>query len=297
MPPGTPATVDGKHLTLTHLDKPLWPDGWTKGQALHYYARIAPLMLPHLRRRPASFLRLPEGVDGPSFYVKSPPQGTAPWVARAEVPSRTEGTKEHVSVDDLASLIALANLGCLEVHVPQWSAPYPDRHDRLVIDLDPGPGATILDCARVALAARALLARDGLTCVAKSSGAKGLHLYAPLAAAPAQRAEAYARSLARALVTALPGQVTATMAKSARTGKVFVDWSQNNTKKTTVAPYSLRARPDAPGVSTPLSWREIETAKHPNQFVFSPEQVLERAERHGDLLADLLDPALAATLN
>jgi bifunctional non-homologous end joining protein LigD len=219
-------------------------------------------------------------------------------VGLADVPSRTtsEGVKQHATVDDLASLIALANLGCLEVHVPQWTAPRPDLHDRLVIDLDPGPGVTILDCAKVALAARALLARDGLTCVVKTSGAKGLHLYAPLDAVPAADAEAYARSLARALAAGLPGRVTATMAKSARAGKVFVDWSQNHTKKTTVAPYSLRALPDTPGISTPLTWPDVESATRPGQLAFTPEQTLERVERHGDLLADLLDPTLAAQL-
>ena len=164
MSPGVATTVEGRRLSLSHLDKPLWPDGWTKGQALHYYAQVAQVMLPHVQRRPASFLRFPDGVDGQAFYVKTPPPGVPRWVPRADVPSRTEGTKPHVTVDDLASLIALGNLGCLEIHVPQWTAPTPDLHDRLVVDLDPGPGVTIVQCAKVALAARALLAHDGLTC-------------------------------------------------------------------------------------------------------------------------------------
>ena len=295
MPTGVTTVVDGRQLSLTHLDKALWPDGWTKGEALHFYARIAPVMLPHLRRRPASFLRLPEGVEGQSFYVKNPPSGTPPWVARADVPSRTEGAKEHVTVDDVASLIALANLGCLEVHVPQWTAPTPELHDRLVVDLDPGPGVTIVECAQVALAARELLARDGLTAVVKTSGSKGLHLYAPLERASADRVVGYAQSLARALAGALPDRVTATMVKAARPGKVFVDWSQNNTAKTTVAPYSLRARP-VPAVSTPVTWAEVESCARPEQLAFTPEQVLERVERDGDLLAALLDPAKAGPL-
>jgi bifunctional non-homologous end joining protein LigD len=273
----------------------LWPDGWTKGEALHYYAQVAPAMLPHLRRRPASFLRFPEGVDSEPFYVKHPPPGTPDWVGRAEVPSHREGVKEHVTVDDLASLVVLANLGCLEVHVPQWTAPRPAVHDRLVVDLDPGPGATVVDCARVALAARALLARDGLTGAVKTSGAKGLHLYASLRGVPAERAVAYAKSLARSLVAALPELVTATMAKSERPGKVFVDWSQNTTAKTTVAPYSLRARA-VPSVSTPVAWPEVEACTRPEQLVFTPAQVLGRVAEHGDLLADLLDPGLAAPL-
>jgi bifunctional non-homologous end joining protein LigD len=294
MPAGVGTTVDGRRITLTHLDKPLWPDGWAKGEALHYYARVAPAMLPHVRRRPASFLRFPDGVDRESFYVKNPPPGTPSWVARAEVPSHS-GEKERVTVDDLASLVALANLACLEVHVPQWTAPEPAVHDRLVIDLDPGPGTTIVHCAKVALAARAVLARDGLTGVVKTSGSKGLHLYAPLERAPADRAVAYAKSLARALVAALPDLVTATMAKSERPGKVFVDWSQNATAKTTVAPYSLRARSTAT-VSTPVSWDEVEACSRPAQLAFTPAQVLARVEERGDLLADLLDPDLAAAL-
>jgi bifunctional non-homologous end joining protein LigD len=294
MPAGVGTTVDGRRITLTHLDKALWPNGWTKGEALHYYAQVAAVMLPHLRRRPASFLRFPEGVDNAPFYVKHPPPGTPDWVGRAEVPGR-EGDKEHVTVDDLASLVVLANLGCLEVHVPQWTAPWPGVHDRLVVDLDPGPGTTVVHCARVALAARAVLARDGLTGAVKTSGSKGLHLYAPLDRVPAERAVAYAKSLARVLVTALPDLVTATMAKSERPGKVFVDWSQNTTAKTTVAPYSLRARA-VPAVSTPVAWAEVEACTRPEQLTFTPEQVLARVAEQGDLLADLLDPELAAPL-
>ncbi|WP_312886908.1 non-homologous end-joining DNA ligase [Actinocrinis puniceicyclus] len=288
-------TVEGHRLSLTHLDKPLWPDGWTKGQALHYYARIADVMLPHVRRRPASFLRFPDGVGAQTFYVKTPPPGTPNWVPRADVPSRTEGTKPHVTVDDVASLIALGNLGCLEVHVPQWTAPHPELHDLLVVDLDPGPGTSIVQCARVALAVRALLAHDGLACAVKTSGSKGLHLYAPLRPSPAGRVGAYARSLARALSGALPDRVTATMAKAARTGKVFVDWSQNNTAKTTVAPYSLRAGP-FPAVSAPVGWAEVESCERPEELVFTPQQVLDRVERYGDLLGGLLDPVLAGPL-
>ena len=295
MPAGVVTTVDGRRLALTNLDKPLWPNGWTKGEALHYYAQVAAVMLPHVRRRAAAFLRMPDGVEGQTFYVKNPPNGTPSWVARADVPSRS-GAKEHVTVDDLPSLVALANLGCLEVHVPQWSAPKAAVHDRLVVDLDPGPGTTVVDCARVALAARAVLARDGLTGAVKTSGSKGLHLYAPLRRTPAERAVAYAKSLARALTTALPGLVTATMAKAERPGKVFVDWSQNTTAKTTVAPYSLRAR-SVPSVSTPISWDEVEACTRPEQLSFSPDQVIARVDHYGDLLADLLDPALAAKLS
>jgi bifunctional non-homologous end joining protein LigD len=294
MPAGVVTTVDGRRLTLTHLDRPLWPNGWTKGEALHYYAQVASVMLPHLRRRAVSFLRMPDGVEGQTFYVKNPPNGTPPWVARAEAPSR-EGAKEHLTLDDLPSLMAMANLGCLEVHVPQWSAPDASVHDRLVVDLDPGPGATVVDCARVALAARAVLARDGLTGAVKTSGSKGLHLYASLDRAPAERAVAYAKSLARALSAALPGLVTATMAKAERTGKVFVDWSQNTTAKTTVAAYSLRAKA-TPCVSTPVGWDEVEACTRPEQLSFTPDQVVARVDRYGDLLADLLDPALAAEL-
>ncbi|GAB2622054.1 non-homologous end-joining DNA ligase [Streptomyces capparidis] len=292
MPQRTVTTVDGRRLVLTNLDKVLWPaTGTTKAEALHYYARIAPVMLPHVRHRAASFLRFPDGVDGERFYTKQPPQGVPSWVPTVEVPA-SEGPRRHVSVDDLPSLMAMANLAALEIHVPQWCDGDPDTHDRLVVDLDPGPGVGMVECCRVALLLREELAEEGIEVWAKTSGAKGLHLYAPLDAWPAAPAVDRARDLARRLEAAHPDLVVHRMAKALRPGKVFVDWSQNASAKTTAAPYTLRARPE-PAVSAPVGWDEVASCTRPEQLVFTPEQVVARAERHGDLLAGLLDPERA----
>lgn len=295
MPERTVTTVDGRRLVLSNLDKVLWPrTGTTKAEALHYYARIAPVMLPHLRRRPASFLRFPDGVDGERFYIKQPPPGLPQWVPTVPVPSGA-GARRHVSVDDLPSLMAMANLAALELHVPQWRDSTPEVHDRLVIDLDPGPGMDLVACCRVALLVRAALAEDGLVCWAKTSGAKGLHLYAPLADVPAARVTDYARALARRLEAGHGDLVVHRMAKALRPGKVFVDWSQNASAKTTAAPYTLRAR-GTPAVSAPVTWEEVASCTDPEQLAFDPDQVVARAERDGDVLDGLLDPALAARL-
>jgi bifunctional non-homologous end joining protein LigD len=291
----THTLVEGRQLALTHLDKVLWPEtGFTKRQALHYYARVAPAMLPHVAGRPASFVRFPEGVDGPRFYTKNPPPGTPEWVHTVRVPGR-EGPKPHVAVDDLPTLMIMANLGALEIHVPQWRGDTPDAHDRLVIDLDPGPGMSVLDCARVALLIRGALADDGLTARPKTSGSKGLHLYVPLVPTPAAEVVDYARSLAVRLTARHPDLIVHSMAKALRPGRVLVDWSQNATAKTTAAPYTLRAGP-RPTVSAPVSWERIEAARRPPDLTYPPERVLADLDRHGDPLAVLTDPAAAHTL-
>jgi len=300
MPERVVVQVDGRTMALSHLDKLLWPSqelhpGWTKGEALHYYAQVAPVMIPHLAGRPASFVRLPGGVTGQRFYSKNPPAGLPAWVSRASVPGR-DGPKEHVVVDTLGDLMAMANLYAMEVHVPQWTtAAGPESHDRLVVDLDPGPGCDITDCCRVALLVRERLAADGLTAWAKTSGSKGLHLYALLAGATGAAASGYAKALARALEADHRDQVVSTMARAARTGRVFLDSSQNATTKTTAAPYTLRAT-DRPGVSAPLTWTEVQDGATGRQLAFTPDQVLARVADHGDLLAGLLDPAGAAPL-
>lgn len=282
MPTDAVAEVDGHRLALTNLDKPLWP-GFTKGQALHYYARIAPVMLPHLSGRPASFVRFPDGAAGPRFYAQSPPPGS-------------HGPKKRVEVADIAALIAVGNLYALELHVPQWRRPGPELHDRLVVDLDPGPGRDVADCALVARGVRVLLESDGLTALAKTSGSKGLHVLAPLAPTSAARTVDYARALARRLESIWPNLVVSRIAKSLRPGKILIDYSQNASAKTTAAPYTLRAAADAVAVSAPVTWAEIEACTDPRELGFSPEQVVERAQAHGDLLAALLDPARAAPL-
>lgn len=292
MPDRIATTVDGRTLTLTHLDKVWWPEtGYTKGAALEYYAHIAPVMLAHIAHRPATFIRYPHGVgDDARFYNKRLPSGTPDWVSRIEVVGKDE-TRLQVDVDSLATLMWAANLSSIEIHVPQWGTD-PDAHDRLVLDLDPGPGAGMAQCREVALLARDHLATDGLRCLAKTSGSKGLHLYAPLAPTPEADVGGYAKSLAIALAKERPDLVVYKMAKDLRANHVFVDWSQNASAKTTAAPYTLRARP-MPTVSTPISWEEVASDA---ELVFGPDEVLARVERDGDLLGALLDPKNARAL-
>ncbi|HEV2635655.1 MAG TPA: non-homologous end-joining DNA ligase [Actinocrinis sp.] len=300
-------TVDGHPMVLTHLQKPMWPaTGWTKGEALHYYAQVGPALLPHVRGRAATFVRFPEGVGGPTFYAKHPPAGTPEWVSTVQVPSREGPTKPYVALDSMAELMYMANHYALEIHVPQWVSPEPDLHDRLVIDLDPGPGRAIGDCAHLALLARDLLAADGLTAWAKTSGSKGLHLYVPLVPSPAADVVAYVKDLAERLHAAVPDLAIHKMTKSLREGRVFVDWSQNSTAKTTAAPYTLRAGPH-PTVSAPVSWAEVEQAARrrgakaraaaaAKVLEFTADDVLTRLAQDGDLFADLLDESAACRL-
>ncbi|WP_406288705.1 non-homologous end-joining DNA ligase [Embleya sp. NBC_00896] len=284
MPDRIATTVDGRSLTLTHLDKVWWPEtGYTKGQALDYYAKVAPVLLPHVAGRAATFIRFPDGVDGGTrFYGKHVPPGAPDWVSTIEVTGRDE-SRRQVDVDSLAALMWAANLAAIEIHVPQWSSD-PDGHDRLVLDLDPGPGAGMTQCREVALQARDLLAADGLTCLAKTSGSKGLHLYAAIEPTPERDIVAYAKALAVRLETEHPDLVVHKMAKSLRADHVFVDWSQNSSAKTTAAPYTLRAQ-STPTVSTPVGWDEIDSDA---ELSFGPDDVLARVERDGDLLAPLL---------
>ncbi|WP_441246857.1 non-homologous end-joining DNA ligase [Kitasatospora sp. McL0602] len=278
--------IDGHRLRLTHLDRVLYPEtGWTKAAALRYYALVAPRLLPHLAGRPASFLRFPAGVDGQRFWAKHLPGGSPDWLTTLHV-THSDGELEQVVVADLATLLWATNLGALELHVPQWRQT-PEEHDRLVIDLDPGPGVTAVECCAVALLARELLHADGLTAWPKTSGAKGMHLLVPLRPTPARAASDYARRLAGRLRAEHPGLVVDRMEKRLRAGRVFVDWSQNSSAKTTAAPYSLRAG-QAPGVSTPLEWAELAAVRRAEQLVFTPEQV---AERGTDPWAGVLDVA------
>lgn len=285
----TTVEVDGQQLSLSNLDKNLYPE-FTKGEVIDYYTRVSAVLLPHLRGRALTRIRFPDGVGGLSFYEKNAPAGTPSWV-RLEtlpVPGSASGreTLDFVVVDDLATLVWLANLAALELHVPQWRVAS-GRPDLLVMDLDPGPPAGLPECAEVALRLRERLAADGLTAYPKTSGKKGMQLYCPIAASqPATVVSGYARRIAGELAQAAPEQVTDQMAKRLRPGKVFIDWSQNNAAKTTVAPYSLRAEPE-PTVSTPLTWEEVASGRVGR---YSPDQVLARVADHGDLFADLLTP-------
>ncbi|MFD0317287.1 non-homologous end-joining DNA ligase [Streptomyces flavalbus] len=286
--------VAGRRIALSNLEKVLYPaTGFTKAEVLHYYATAAEVLLPHLRDRPVSFLRYPDGPDGQVFFTKNVPPGTPDWVTTAEVP-RVEGPSRMVLVQDLASLMWAANL-VTEFHTPQWLVGTPGEADRLVFDLDPGSPATVVECCEVALWLRERLAADGIEAYPKTSGSKGLHLLAAVRAASSERVTEYAKALAVEAERALPRLVVHRMTRSLRPGKVFVDWSQNAARKTTAAPYTLRARP-RPLVSAPVTWEEVEECRAPGRLAFTASDLGPRVRDYGDLLAPLLDPERAAAL-
>jgi bifunctional non-homologous end joining protein LigD len=285
--------VADRQLTLTNLSKPLYPDGFSKAEVIDYYTRIAPVLLAHLRDRPVTFVRWPDGVAGQSWFEKNLPRGAPGWLRTVRLPSSgSRGSGEVIEyplLDDLPALVWAANLAALELHVPQWRiGPDGSRGlpDRLVFDLDPGPGATIVDCCRVAARLQEILRGDGLTAAPKTSGSKGMQLYAGITVDRPDAPSEYAKRLAQQLARETPDAVTAVMSKAQRTGKVFIDWSQNNPAKTTIAPYSLRGR-DQPTVSTPITWEEVRTCRAPEDLIFTAPDVLDRVDELGDLLADL----------
>ncbi|MFI6418707.1 non-homologous end-joining DNA ligase [Streptomyces sp. NPDC050842] len=293
----TPITeVEGRRLALSNLDKVLHPlTGTTKGEVLHYYATVGAAILPHLRDRPVSFLRYPDGPDGQLFFTKNPPPGTPSWVSTTPVPRSDDPRARQVVVQDLASLMWAANL-VVEFHTPQWRTSSPAIADRLVFDLDPGPPATVVDCCRVALHLRERLAADGLEAFAKTSGAKGLHLLVPVVPTPSEQVSAYARQLAVEAERELPQLVLHRMARALRPGKVFVDHSQNAAAKTTATPYTLRARA-LPAVSAPVTWEEVADcatpATDPEKLVLLMDDIAPRLERYGELMAPLFAPERA----
>ncbi|QFY12644.1 ATP-dependent DNA ligase [Nonomuraea phyllanthi] len=283
-----PVKVDGRELTLSNLDKVLYPEyGFTKAEIIDYYSRIAPVLLPHLQGRPLTVKRYPNGVTAQSFFEKNAPERTPSWVRKVTLPApgstKNRETIDFAVVDDLPTLVYYANLAALELHVPQWRVGEDGEAlppDMIVFDLDPGPPATIVECCEVALMLREALKEDGLTARPKTSGSKGMQLYADWDCR--EEPSDYAKKLARRLEKAHPEQVVSVMTKKLRPGKVFIDWSQNNPAKTTVAPYSLRAK-DRPTVSTPLLWKEVEGCERPEELVFTAPDVLARVEKRGDL--------------
>jgi len=289
--------VDGRTLSLSNLDKVLYPEvGFTKGEVIDYYTRIAPVLLPHLASRALTFKRYPDGVDAQFFFAKNIPQGTPEWVRRVELPS-PGSTKNRDKInypvcDDLATLVWAANLAALELHVPMWRVDKRDRAqppDLMVFDLDPGPPATIVECCEVAGQVSEVLAEDDLVAYPKTSGSKGLQLYVPLdATAPWEDVHAYARRLAQRLEKEHPKLVVWNMKKELRKGKVLVDWSQNNAAKTTISVYSLRAR-EHPTVSTPVTWDEVQSCRRADDLRFTSADTLARVDEHGDLFAPILD--------
>src|SRR5262252_1768475 len=269
--------VEGRSLVLTNLTKVLYPEtGFTKGSVIDYYLRIAPVLLPHIASRPLTLKRYPDGVTGHHFYNKHAPDHRPGW-----------DWVRYVIAGDLPTLIWTANLAGLELHTPMWRLPHLAEPDLLVFDLDPGAPATIVECCAVAQLLRPLLAEEGFEAFAKTSGGKGLQLLAPLSGVSSDEASAIARALAERLERDLPRYVVSRMTRSLRPGKVLIDWSQNNAHKTTVAPYSLRAR-SQPTVSTPVTWDEVAQCTRREDLVFTSGEVLDRVAEHGDLLAPLV---------
>ncbi|ELP65381.1 non-homologous end-joining DNA ligase [Streptomyces turgidiscabies] len=283
----TPITeVAGRRVALSNLEKVIHPaTGFTKGELLHYYATTADVLLPHLHDRPVSFLRYPDGPDGQVFFAKNVPPGTPDWVTTAHVP-RSEGPARMVLIQDLPSLMWAANL-VTEFHTPQWLIDAPGEADRMVLDLDPGHPATIVECCEVALWLRERLAADGIEAYAKTSGSKGLHLLtAPATRTPSGEITAYAKELAVEAERTLPHLVVHRMTRSLRPGKVFVDYSQNAARKTTATPYTLRARAE-PTASTPVTWEEVAGCTNPAQLTFRAGDIAARLRLHGDLMSPL----------
>lgn len=291
--------VDGRTVKLTNLDKPYYPSGWSKADVLRYYAAIAPVLLPHLRDRPVTLKRYPDGIEGQSFFNKHAPSHRPEWVSTAVV-RHDEGKDavEFVLIQHPATLLWAAQLAAIELH------PSLSRADRrrargttgptaLVFDLDPGPGTTIVACCAVARDIRALLAELGLELHAKTSGSKGLQLYAAVARGTTyERTKPFAHAVAALLEERHPDRIVSRMRKSLRDGKVLIDWSQNSAHKTTVCAYSLRAR-ERPTVSTPVSWDEVEgciASGDPDDLVFTADDVLHRVRRYGDRFAPVLAP-------
>jgi bifunctional non-homologous end joining protein LigD len=286
--------IGGHDLKLSNLDKVLYPEtGFTKGQVIDYYARIAPVLLPHLKDRPLTLKRYPNGVEGEFFYEKRAPKYRPSWLKTAHVPSENDPTGfiDYCLANDLASLVWAANLADLELHPFLAKKQNVEQPTQVMFDLDPGAPADVTDCAEVALWIRALLENLGLKCWIKSSGSKGLQLHIPLNTPTSYEVtKPFAKALAQAMQAAHPDRVVYDQKKTLREGKILIDWSQNDSSKTTVCVYSLRAK-SKPFVAAPLHWEEVEACfkkDDPNHVFFGPDEVLKRVEKDGDLFAEVL---------
>jgi bifunctional non-homologous end joining protein LigD len=278
------AEVGGRQVKLSNLDKVLYPEaGFAKRDVIDYYARIAPVVLPHLEGRALTLKRYPNGVDAQFFYEKNAPSHRPEWVTTARV-----GSIDYVVVDQEATLVWLANLADLELHTSLALVDDPPRPTLVAFDLDPGPPATVVECCRVAELLRGMFEGLGLECFAKTSGSKGMQIYLPLnSEATFAQTKGFSKAVAELLAREEPGLVVARQTKSARTGKVLVDWGQNDVNKTTINVYSLRAMP-RPTVSTPVTWDEVRAVKQPEDLTFDAAEVLRRIDEHGDLFAPVL---------
>ncbi len=289
--------VDGRELKLTNLDKVLYPKaGFTKGEVVDYYAKVAPAIVPHLAGRALTLRRFPEGVDDTeaAFFEKRCPKHRPEWVKTTRVLAGPHsGHIDFCVCEDRATLIWMAQLAAIELH-PSLSLG--EKHERptvLAFDLDPGPPADVLDCGRVALRLREVFDHVGVECFVKTSGSKGLQVYAPLnTTVTYDETRPFAQAIAQLLAKQTPDEVIAKMGKKTlRKGKVLIDWYQNNERKTTIAVYSLRAR-ERPTVSTPVTWDEVERAVQKDDadsLVFEASDVLKRVDKHGDLFAPVLE--------
>ena len=295
-----------RELILTNLDKVLYPSvGFTKAEVIAYYSAIADTLLPYVADRPLTRVRFPDGVSSSSFYEKNAPMGTPSWVRTALVDT-SDGTITYAVCDDAETLVWLANLAALELHVPQWtlgsatpaadgtillpgSEPRPGEPlaDRVVVDLDPGEGMTILDTARAALLVAQQLAADGLLPTPQTSGSKGIQVYAAVQPSRSKDVWAYVKRLGATLARRQPDFFVATMSIAQRRGRIYVDYNQNLAARNTIAPYSMRGR-ERPAVATPVTWEEVGAVQGPDDLRFSPDQVVHRVAESGDLAADLL---------
>ena len=289
MPIPTLITVEGRQLSLSNLDKVLYPGaGYTKGEVIDYYARVAPTLLTHLGDRAITLRRFPNGVDAGSFFEKRCPSHRPEWVGTALGPGDRDGSIGYCVLDSIAALVWAANLAAIELHAPMARAADIESPQMVVFDLDPGAPAAMTECAEVGLWVRDVLAGIDLECVPKTSGSKGLQLYVPLntgAGLTHEHASSFALAVAQVIERAHPKLVLTTQRKDLRRAKVLIDWSQNSRHKTTVCVYSLRARPQ-PTVSTPVTWEEVEAAAGGAPLSFEAGDVLARVAEHGDLFAD-----------
>ena len=282
--------IDGRTVRLTNLDKVLYPSGFTKAEVVDYYARIASSIIPHLAGRCITFRRYPDGTDQDGFFEKRCPAHRPDWVSVALGPGDRRGGIEYCRVEEPAAVVWAANLAAIELHAPMALATDLNTPRTLVFDFDPGPTTSIVECCEVAMGVRTVLDSVGLQGWCKTSGSKGLQLYVPLnSSGVTHEATAdFALAVGQVMERRMPGRVTTVMTKAERPGKVFVDWSQNAHHKTTIAPYSLRARHD-PTVSTPVSWDEVERCASAGvDLRFEAPDVLERVEEFGELFAPVL---------
>jgi bifunctional non-homologous end joining protein LigD len=282
--------IDGRRLKVSNLAKVLYPEaGFTKAEVIDYAVRVAPAMLPHVADRGVTLRRFPNGVDAQSFFEKRCPSHRPEWIGTYDGPGDRNGTIGYCALDSVAALAWAANMAAIEIHAPMARGADIESPTMCVFDLDPGAPAAMRECAEVALDIRDTLERlAGLQCFAKTSGSKGMQLYVPLNTPHThEHCSGFAQAVAQVLERHEPDRVTSVMAKAVRPGKIFIDWSQNSRHKTTVAPYSLRARP-RPTVSTPITWDEVQAGADGAPLSFEAGEVLDRVERLGDLFAPTL---------